>query len=258
MAAFQYRTRNFRDIGGVRGTYGTIRPGLLYRSAKLDDLTAEEVAMLRPFGLTLALDLRDAGEKAPPEQQIGAFLPGMRVEAVPLMDNLPQEVYAEIMERVKHIHTRPALRLLMAEQYSWIMTRSRSRVMQALTHVMSHEGPLVFFCVAGKDRTGILAMLLGRILGLDARARLRDYHRTNDYYFGQTFWRRPSERARRQYAKSTLPLWMIDTLSEAHRVYLDAAEAQVAEAGGVDAWLSGPDGPDPVLVADFRTRMLMP
>lgn len=258
MAAFQYRTRNFRDIGGVRGSRGLVRTGMLFRSAKLDDMNATEVDMLRPLGLTQALDLRDDGEKAEPDRLVDAYFPGLSLRAVPLMDNMPPEAIAALREKVKHIHSRGALRKLMAMQYYGIMTKGRPRVMEALKFVLSHEGPQVFFCVAGKDRTGIMGMVLGLILGLPPRAVLRDYLLTNDYYFGLPFWRKPTARARAQYAGSPMPLWMIDTLSEAHRVFLGAAFKPVQDAGGIDAWLCGEGGLDPALLKDFRTRMLVP
>jgi protein-tyrosine phosphatase len=53
---------------------------------------------------------------------------------------------------------------------------------QLLDEATDDPSPLVFHCTAGKDRTGIAAMLLLRALGVDAAVVEQDYLLTNEHY----------------------------------------------------------------------------
>ena len=58
-------TANFRDLGGLPTDDGQIRPGLLFRSDTLQELTADDVDVLvRRLGLRLVVDLRAPEEVA--------------------------------------------------------------------------------------------------------------------------------------------------------------------------------------------------
>ena len=47
--------------------------------------------------------------------------------------------------------------------------------------IKKKETPILFHCTAGKDRTGIAAVLILILLGVDEETALDDYELTNDY-----------------------------------------------------------------------------
>lgn len=256
-AVFQYRTRNLRDIGGHAGTRGIVRTGMLFRSAQLDKLTPKERDMILRLGVRRAIDLRDDDEKAAEGLRLSVLVPEVETLEFPLMGNRPHEQYEALFQSLGRVQSTKELRGWMCGQYSHIINRSRLLIIRALSCVMACEEPQLFFCFSGKDRSGIMAMLLEMVLGVDRSEIMRDYLRTNNYVLGLPFWRIPSQAARQQYAYTGMPVRVIDILSEAHPAFLATALCAVADAGGIDAWLtSGVDGLDAELLESFRARML--
>ena len=142
---------NFRDLGGKRGLGGRwVRPRLLYRSARFDQVTDEGRRELTD-GLRIRtdLDLRSGGEVA--------HLKGRS----PLGTNVtwklvPLKAYADILTP----HGRPGLRAALQEVFcptNW---------------------PLAFHCKTGKDRTGTLAFVVLALLGVDEETICLDWERT--------------------------------------------------------------------------------
>jgi len=256
-AVFQYRKRNLRDIGGMPGTRGTVRTGMLYRSAQLDKLTPKERDLILRLGVKRATDLRDDDEKAPEGLRLSVLVPEVETLEFPLMGNRPHEQYEALFQSLSRVQSTKELRGWMCGQYSHIINRSRLLIIRALSCIMAFEEPQLFFCFSGKDRSGIIAMLIEMALGVDRAAIMSDYLRTNKYVLGMPFWRIPSQAARQQYAYTGMPIRVIDTLSEAHPAFLATALCAVADAGGIDPWLTqGVDGLDPELLESFRARML--
>jgi protein-tyrosine phosphatase len=96
--------------------------------------------------------------------------------------------------------------------------------------VQAFEGaPFLFGCHAGKDRTGLLAMLLLSILGADRDAIVRDYEASADYLLAQIErfrdkWERKGE-TREEYAVRLRPQGetMIRVLAELNVTFGGAA-----------------------------------
>jgi len=130
---------NFRDIGGKVGLGGrTVRKGLLYRSARFDEITDEgRFQIVVQLGVRTDLDLR-----SPPE--VAAL------KESPLGPNVDWK-------------------LVTISSYDEIFTRKgRAAFARALRVAMDDANyPLAFHCKTGKDRTGTLAFVLLALLGVD-------------------------------------------------------------------------------------------
>jgi protein-tyrosine phosphatase len=248
---FRYEARNLRDIGGFRTPRGWIRTGQLYRSAHLDSLNATEIAMLRRLNVGVAVDLRQEIEKAQPEERAAAVVPGLQVFDVGVNDAIDPEALAAIVAVLAQMKTAAEARAWMCEQYAAVVVRHRSDMLAALQLLMASPQPAVFFCVAGKDRTGIVAAFLLLILGVLRKDLLRDYMRTNKYLWG--LLRKRDRSARAQYGLNNVKMAVIDALSEAHPAYLDAALVAVQKNGGPEGYFSGIDS---AMMNDFRRRLM--
>jgi protein-tyrosine phosphatase len=161
-------TSNFRDFGGYPAAGGAIRPGVLMRSAALVDLGVSSQQALRSLGLRTAIDLREPVERDLDPAVLGDS--GAELREWPLIAgaidltseiSLP-ELYAEVIERCGD-RLAGAVRLLAAPG--------------AL--------PAVFFCSAGKDRTGIVSALLLSSLGVDDETVAGDYALTEAMMQGE-------------------------------------------------------------------------
>lgn len=153
--------RNFRDLGGYATADGIVMPGLLYRSDSLHRLEGGDRLQLVDLGIAAALDLRSNEEVADAgEARLGD---GMTVDHVPTVDTAMSAPL-----------TRPTTRDL-AHGYEILLEEARNQHGAALRHVARATVPMVFFCNAGKDRTGLLAALVLGLLGVGDDDIVADY-----------------------------------------------------------------------------------
>ena len=159
---------NFRDLGGYAARDGrTLRWHTLFRADGLDRLTSNDVEVLRPFGLRTVIDLRMPHEL----EQRGRF----PVDTYPVtfhhlsvMDKTwDREAAAdEDLPPAEFLHAR----------YSEMLDDAGPRYVDALRLLAAPDAlPAVFHCAAGKDRTGLLAMLVLGTLGVAHDDIVEDY-----------------------------------------------------------------------------------
>lgn len=163
---------NFRDVAG--SGYATadgrrLRTGVFYRSNDLR-LTEDDHGALSDLGLTAILDLRSRLEiDLHPDPHVPGAAP-LHFDAI----GIP-------METVAMLQTRDAAEELMGAVYRGFVTEDKCRTaFGAALHQLADDGPQLFHCSAGKDRTGWLAALLLHIAGVDDATIRTDYLLTND------------------------------------------------------------------------------
>ena len=158
---------NFRDLGGIATADGRrVRPGRVFRSNGLFDLTDEDCAALQErCGLRTVIDLRGpveaAGERAGPLPRCG-----LRTVRLPLLDEERQQ---------------PGVITDFLARYQGYLAHAGGSIVRALEIIADETAhPVVFHCTAGKDRTGVMAAVLLGCLGVPAEAILADYSATRD------------------------------------------------------------------------------
>jgi protein-tyrosine phosphatase len=153
---------NFRDLGGLVTRDGrVIKHGLLFRSDTLHALTSEDVFRLTAeIGIDAIVDLRQASEVADEGRGLLADYPKIRYVNAPLQmasgENVPPDEVLNVM-------------------YSSSISAG-SMLASAVENVVAFAGhPTVFHCTAGKDRTGLVAAVVLRLLGIEDDAIVADY-----------------------------------------------------------------------------------
>lgn len=168
------RARNVRDLGGYpftdeAGRAGTTAFGVFLRGAALGGLRSSGRAMLRSYGLARVIDLRSAFElRHWPDPFHRRPEPGVAYVSVPMLDQLNSNgLTGPFPERMHDVY-----RDLLEHDGASI-----AAVMRAL------DGPgcALFHCRAGKDRTGVIAMLLLGLAGVDDAHIVADYEATNRF-----------------------------------------------------------------------------
>jgi protein-tyrosine phosphatase len=156
--------KNIRDIGGYRGRGGTLARGRFIRAGSLAGLTdAGRNALLRE-GVDCVVDLRSGFERKEKPGRVTEEH-GMADFHVPMMD---------------FIHSSSA------QDYAWL-----PESLEQLYHHTLHGGGadflrafkifaedyrcILFNCTAGKDRTGMTAMLLLGLAGVSEEDIIEDY-----------------------------------------------------------------------------------
>ncbi|MBL8045685.1 MAG: tyrosine-protein phosphatase [Anaerolineales bacterium] len=164
---------NFRDAGGYLTAAGRrVRRGKIYRAGNLAHLTEADLVALENLGVRWICDLRTEREIviAPDKVPSGA-----------VYQNLPAYQKASTREWLSTLFFRRAeLDEVMAEGYVRLATQRAEIFGQALTQLADPNYlPVVFHCMAGKDRTGIVVALLLHILGVPEATILADYTLSN-------------------------------------------------------------------------------
>ena len=169
---------NFRELGGYRADEGkTVKWGQIYRGFPTGRLTTEaDRARLDGLGLRLILDLRSGVEaaKLPDYVPDGARL----VQICGLRDATGQEIDFSPNDIQRLVQSAPAGTNLSQLIYRQMLTGNKA-FKELFRALEAGETPILFHCTAGKDRTGVAAMLILLALGASDETICADYARTN-------------------------------------------------------------------------------
>lgn len=165
-------TFNARDLGGLGG----VRVGAVIRTDAPSDLGEEGREAVRRLGIRTAIDLREPIEieQRPPE------LDGLGINLV----NVP------ILGTVAVSHD-----ITLAQIYMMILETRGDALGAAVAQIAAEDStPVLVFCSAGKDRTGLVSALTLSAVGVSDDEIIADYHRTEANMHG-AFRARITQRA---------------------------------------------------------------
>ncbi|GAA4889673.1 tyrosine-protein phosphatase [Streptomyces coeruleoprunus] len=160
------RLHNFRDLGGYATADGRlVRWGRLFRSDSLGKLHGDDWERFLRLGVRTVVDLRypweiDAKGRVPEHPSLAYH--NLSIEHRPydqaaLGPDVPVGPY-------------------LAERYMEVAVDGVAEVGRSLEVIASAgEGPVVFHCASGKDRTGLVAALVLSLLGVDEETVVEDF-----------------------------------------------------------------------------------
>jgi protein tyrosine/serine phosphatase len=168
---------NCRDFGAYETEDGgRVEKGLLFRSAHFAETTAEDETVLNALGVGLVVDLRRPEER---EMEPNRW-PGQGVRVLTNDDGLmappPHEAVANGNEWSVASVDRYMIHSYETYPYEPRYVALFSGFLKGLA---ADARPAVIHCAAGKDRTGSLAALTLRLLGVAEDAVMADYLMTN-------------------------------------------------------------------------------
>jgi len=156
---------NFRDLGGYRSEDGrSVRWGRIYRSGATPTLTDEDLRRVRDLSLSQMIDLRSSEERV---------LAPSRIEGVP---------YVSVGYSMGAIaqNSNPGIPD-METIYRGFPELLAPQVRVLFASLLRNEGPVVYNCSAGQDRTGFASALILRALGVPIETVMADYHLSTTY-----------------------------------------------------------------------------
>ncbi|MFQ5477025.1 MAG: tyrosine-protein phosphatase [Candidatus Binatia bacterium] len=163
---------NFRDLGGfVTRDARRVRRGLVYRSDALHRLEPGDIKILDGLGIKKVFDLRSSVELE--RDGLGEFarLGGRHVH-VPLISVSLSPFDPEVNWR----------QLNLQDRYLEMLESGGDAIRRILLEIAAPDfAPLVFHCTGGKDRTGVVAAVLLRALGVSEDDVLADYSLSERY-----------------------------------------------------------------------------
>ncbi|MFP6625728.1 MAG: tyrosine-protein phosphatase [Deltaproteobacteria bacterium] len=157
---------NFRDLGGFPAVGGLkVKMGRVFRADGLHRLSPADIETLEGLGISRVFDLRSDLELA--SDGVGEFARrNGRHTHVPLVAVALNPFDSKIDWANMNLN----------ERYLEMLKEGGSSIATVLGALDGSEpGAVLFHCSGGKDRTGVLAALLLRILGVDDQDIIDDY-----------------------------------------------------------------------------------
>lgn len=153
---------NVRDLGGYPAADGKITKHKVFlRGDSLNSLTKQDREALDEYGVRLVIDVRGKRE---------AFMNSDHIDKkkvahlqVPLLDHIQSDAMRGKMPDD------------MGAMYIDLLERSKDEFKTIFERMADEEGVTLYHCTAGKDRTGVITMLLLRIAGVGDDVILADY-----------------------------------------------------------------------------------
>ncbi|MBQ3895347.1 MAG: tyrosine-protein phosphatase [Clostridia bacterium] len=258
--------KNFRDLGGIRTSDdSTVKPGLFLRGAHLSNLEDRDIAYLKEnFDIATVVDLRTSEERGElPDRDI----PGAGNVHVPVLSartaGLSHENKGTTLKSISK--ARPGKKELekiipdLAVIYPRMMwPEAGEKFRETLDIVMKNAAQsraTLYHCTVGKDRTGIVSLLILTMLGADRKTITRDYLLTN---------RAAAAEANKNYLKLFIATFSHKLASRlrgcyiAKKSFLDSYYAAVEkEYGSVENYIRNGLGITDEQVASFRECSLI-
>lgn len=158
---------NCRDLGGYPSKYGVTQFGRFLRGGIVHFPNEDEIKVLEAYGLKTAIDLRGDFEFADMNPHLE------RVSGCKAMHiSLYEANVANADGDGKNL----------SEIYHMIADENRNSIKTVLDAIAgADEGPLMYHCYFGKDRTGILTLLLLTVAGVSEEDIIADYQVTYTY-----------------------------------------------------------------------------
>lgn len=155
---------NVRDLGVYINSRGKkLIRNQLFRADGLHSLTGEDQKKLKEAGITAVIDLRSNQE----------------VELLPcVFCNEADMVYHRVplLDRVSSNGLQGGFPDSMADLYIELLENSKDEIAKVLRIIAGYpDKAVVFNCTAGKDRTGVIAMLLLELAGVEEKWIIADY-----------------------------------------------------------------------------------
>ncbi|MEB1805835.1 MAG: tyrosine-protein phosphatase [Bacillaceae bacterium] len=227
---------NFRDLGGYPTVDGRkVKWGQFFRSAALSDLTENDILDIQKLGIKRICDLRRTNET---KAQPNPVIPGIDNVHLPIIpENKDKEQVKQIGELSLHGKQinlgEPGEMLLRLNR---VIAHQTDAYTQFLKMIFEEEHvPLVFHCVAGKDRTGVCSSVILMTLGVPEEIVLEDFTYTNKYLDQlrqKVFTKKFIEKTKDVDPKA------IDALLEARPDYLKAFLKEITDHfGSFDTYL---------------------
>jgi protein-tyrosine phosphatase len=220
-------TFNLRDLGGYPTVDGRrVRWRRLFRGAGLQRLAGADVEIVRDLGLVTAIDLRTADELATRGRYPSDVLP-LAFHHLPMIGAIWDLTDLDPDEAPEHY---------LVARYREMLVDGSPTIADTMRILSGVERlPAVFYCAAGKDRTGVLAALVLDALRVEPASIVADYHLSKE--------RVEQIRARALAGAGDVPSAMLDQPPAFMQAPAGAMELLLAwireEHGSTPAYLEG-------------------
>jgi len=169
---------NLRELGGYPTEDGTtIKYNKLLRSGDISNLTRNSLSYLKKYGLRYVVDFRSNDEQQTWADTTSDFYKIYSDPVYPLKGN--GDKLAGIINRNNYSYLGMIYQSVVLDAHGQLAYKI---LFDLLLDNNLPDQALLFHCAAGKDRTGIGALLILKALGVDDETITKDYLLTNLMY----------------------------------------------------------------------------
>ncbi len=165
--------KNARDLGGVPTLDGSITKwNKFLRTANLDDISDKEIEILKEYGIESIIDLRREREISFDSIEHKKITDNFNFKNISLAPN--NEFRKEEVEQIinKEISIGSTYRNLID---------NFPKIREIMDVIANTEGATLFHCQEGKDRTGIISMILMGLANVSRADIIADYEISSAY-----------------------------------------------------------------------------
>ncbi len=174
---------NFRDLGGYKTTDGKfVKWGKIFRSDDLHKLTDSDLDYLAAIPLISIVDFRSGEEMEQAPDKNPSSVKNNYTYSIS-----PGDLMAAVKQDISKINAEQANRM-MKDMNILLVTDSACIHQYKEFFKLLQNGddiPLMFHCSAGKDRVGVVSMLIYSALDIDKETIMKDYMLSKQYIVGK-------------------------------------------------------------------------
>ena len=157
---------NARDLGGFFVPDGVTKFGIFLRSDVPSILSADDICFLKNYGLKNVMDLRSSDECAAVPDVL-SLDKSISYINVPMYDKMAAKGTRSAADECKPFSW--------ADHYIRMVEENKLWVLNVLSALEKAQGCTLIHCATGKDRTGLVAMVLLGLCGVSDEDIIADY-----------------------------------------------------------------------------------
>lgn len=243
---------NFRDLGNIPTPQGNVKPALLYRGTPLHDLNTKILHNLQDhFNIKTVIDLRDDHEvNKKPDTTAGFEYIRLNIlgKTAQVSAN-PLELLRSKSNSNPHDMMLDIYKTMVLDEHAQAMYREFFAVL------LRSDTGVYFHCSAGKDRTGLAAAFILKVLGASDADIMKDYLLTNEMVQGK--WEHRILRMMSEYNFSKDQAMRFRAFFEVHEDYLRMAQDTInAHFDGFDHYAAEVLALNPEKLALLKAKYL--
>lgn len=161
--------KNLRELGGyVNSKKQMIQKHRFLRSSSLSHLTSHDCEFLYDYGVRTVIDLRSENEVI---ENPDKLLNYRDVEIVNI----------SLLSKADSTIMMCDVPKCLSDMYVDMIERNKANLYRIFKVILDAKGTILFHCTAGKDRTGVVAMLILKLAGIDNELIIKDYTASGEY-----------------------------------------------------------------------------
>ena len=171
-------SKNIRELGNIKSANGTLKKGAFLRGSHLQRLTDKDIKILtEQYNVTAILDLRSSREVM---ERPDVSIPDTIYRHYPIFGGAVKGITHErATENAEQSSNQNNMCKLYEEMVSEKYAENLKKIFTFILNRKAKDGALLFHCSEGKDRTGIVTMILLWLLDVPKETIMQDYLYTN-------------------------------------------------------------------------------